>query len=235
MTMKNVAVFGAAETGKSSLIARFLGQAFEEAHKPTVEDFYCSQIYSGESLCYLNIIDTSGSFEFPAMERLAMEKADAFIFVYSIDNIKSFEKVKTGLNRLCEVKDIEKVPVIVVCNKADLEDITALRGLQMKMDDKECLAETTKDSEQSFTFESVDEVSSERTLDQERDFVLKLGCKFLLTSAKFRWNVNRIFYELFDFAERQNELITKKYLVRNRAFVNIMKLVWRKVSCGSQS
>ena len=216
-------MFGAAETGKSSLIARFLGQAFEEAHKPTVEDFHSSQIYSGESLCYLNIIDTSGSFEFPAMERLAMEKADAFIFVYSIDNVKSFEKVKAGLNRLCEVKDIEKVPIIVVCNKADLaEDITVLRGLQMKMDDivdNECVVETAKDSKQSLT-------SSKTTLDQERDFALKLGCKFLLTSAKFRWNVNRIFYELF--AESQNELLTN--ITRNR-IVNVMKVMWRKVSC----
>ena len=228
-------MFGAAETGKSSLIARFLGQAFEEAHKPTVEDFHSSQIYSGDSLCYLNIIDTSGSFEFPAMERLAMEKADAFIFVYSIDNIKSFEKVKAGLNRLCEVKDIEKVPVIVVCNKADLEDVTVLRGLQMKMDDivdKECVVETAKDNKQFLTFESDDELSSKTTLDQERDFALKLGCKFLLTSAKFRWNVNRIFYELF--AERQNELVITN-IVRKRAFVNIMKLMWRKVSSRSQS
>lgn len=228
MKSTSVAVFGASQTGKSSLVSRFLGKPFEEQHKPTVEDYHYGKIYSGEGLCHLNITDTSGSFAFPAMDRLAMEKADAFIFVYSIEDTKSFERVKIGLDRLCEVRDIESIPIMVVCNKADLDDIAMLRQLQMRMDKGGLDLGTNGEMLSSFKKDSPSQRQS--TLSSQRDLVLALGCKFLLTSAKLRWNVNRIFYQLL--AEDEKELEEKKPSFGMSRAANTMKCMWKKVQLG---
>lgn len=230
--MESVAVFGAAQTGKSSLLARFLGQAFEEKYEPTIEDYHRYKIYSGETLFHLNIIDTSGSFAFPAMEKLIMEETDAFIFVYSIDKEKSFETVLSGIKRLSEIRDIKSVSIVVVCNKADLDDITALRGLQMNMDNEEFQFGQDKEEREFVSLNNGNESSTKSTLYSQREVVLELGCRFLFTSAKFRWNVNRIFYELLADVKNDKDVVRENSFIRNRKFGNTMKYMWKKVSLG---
>jgi small GTP-binding protein len=191
--IKSIAVMGAAKTGKTNLISRFLGQSFEERHNPTVEDYHIGKFFVGETLCHVEITDTSGSFEFPAMERLTMEKSDAFIFVYSLEDEKSFEHVKMSLKKLKEVKDISKVPIIVVCNKADLANIVSLRNMQMRLDNDDVPIQCSLYRESR----GESNVSPEHAICAQLEEVRALGCEFLLTSAKFRWNVNRIFQQLF--------------------------------------
>ena len=219
--IKSIAVMGAAKTGKTSLISRFLGQPFEERYKPTVEDYYIGKFYIGETLCHMEITDTSGSFAFPAMERLTMEKADAFIFVYSLEDEQSFEHVKACLKRLCRVRDISKVPIIVVCNKADLANIVSLRNMQMRLDNGEsrlqCLLYRESSQRQN--------MSKEEILCAHVENVYDLGCEFLLTSAKFQWNVNRIFQKLF--TERKLETEKKNGSVKTTFKFKIK----RKKSC----
>ena len=200
--IRRIAVLGGAKTGKSSLISRFLGQPFEELHNPTVEDYHVGKFYVGETLYHMELTDTSGTFEFPAMERLTMEKADSFIFVYSLDDKLSFERVKSGLKRLSEIKDIEKIPIIVVCNKADLANIVSLRNMQLRLDNGDAPVQCLLHPEQTAV------VSKEQLLCAQLEYVRELGCEFLLTSAKFRWNVNRIFQQLF--AERKTVTEEKK-------------------------
>ena len=51
-----------------------------------------------------------------------INSADGFILVYSIDNKESFESTKTRYDRIMKLKADQKVSVVIVGNKCDLED-----------------------------------------------------------------------------------------------------------------
>uniref|UniRef100_A0A1I8ICE2 KH domain-containing protein n=1 Tax=Macrostomum lignano TaxID=282301 RepID=A0A1I8ICE2_9PLAT len=83
-----VVMFGATGVGKTCLVQRFITGGFRERHLATVEDLYCRLSTSHGQLCTLHVVDTAGGLQYPAMCRLAMEKANAFMLVYSVDNEK---------------------------------------------------------------------------------------------------------------------------------------------------
>lgn len=47
-----------------------------------------------KSVCTLEITDTTGSHQFPAMQRLSISRGHAFILVYSITSRQSLEELK---------------------------------------------------------------------------------------------------------------------------------------------
>ena len=57
--------------GKSSIVARFLGNRFDEAYTPTIEDFHRKLYRIRNEVYQLDILDTSGHHPFPAMRRLS--------------------------------------------------------------------------------------------------------------------------------------------------------------------
>ncbi|XP_054707939.1 GTP-binding protein Di-Ras2-like [Uloborus diversus] len=123
-----VVIMGAAGVGKTSIVQQFLYDAFPLNHVPTVEEMHCSVYDIGGSSLTLNILDTSGSYEFPAMRRLAIKTADAFILVYSVDDTESFRYVSTLRELILELRLKEdSVPIVVVGNKSDLEDKRTVR------------------------------------------------------------------------------------------------------------
>ena len=65
-------LLGSARVGKTSLVARFLGNHFSDAYTPTIEDFH-RKFYRIRGDTYrLDILDTSGNDPFPAMRRLSL-------------------------------------------------------------------------------------------------------------------------------------------------------------------
>lgn len=68
----------------------------------------------------LDILDTSGSYEFPAMRALSMSSADAFVLVYTVTDASTFEEVRALRNQIYEIKGTTHVPIVVVGNKIDL-------------------------------------------------------------------------------------------------------------------
>lgn len=71
----------------------------------------------------LDILDTSGSYEFPAMRALCMQSADAFILVYDITDADSFAEVRALRDQIHETKQSTAVPIVVVGNKKDLAEV----------------------------------------------------------------------------------------------------------------
>ncbi|ROL55138.1 GTP-binding protein Di-Ras2 [Anabarilius grahami] len=115
-----VVVFGAGGVGKSSLVLRFVKGTFRDTYIPTVEDTYRQVISCDKSVCTLQITDTTGSHQFPAMQRLSISKGHAFILVYSITSKQSLEELKPIYQQILAIKgNIENIPIMLVGNKSD--------------------------------------------------------------------------------------------------------------------
>ena len=171
-----VAIFGDSGVGKTSLVNRFLGIKFNPEHVPTVEDFHVKHVAFKNKTCKLQIIDTSGTYEFPAMRRVDMEKADALVLVYSMDRPDSFTRLERYLDEMREsnhdaaTEDCNK-PVVVVSNKTDLSNLT----------------------EPSFKDERG------RNLRVGLHLESKYGCHWFHTSAKLGYNVEDTFYSVLEY------------------------------------
>ncbi|XP_037093232.1 GTP-binding protein Di-Ras2-like [Pollicipes pollicipes] len=118
-----VVVFGAGAVGKSSLVLRFVRGTFQDSYVPTIEDTYRQVISCNKNICTLQITDTTGSHQFPAMQRLSISKGHAFILVYSITSRQSLDEISSIFNVISEVKgDLQDIPIVLVGNKCDEND-----------------------------------------------------------------------------------------------------------------
>ncbi|VVC27824.1 Small GTP-binding protein domain,P-loop containing nucleoside triphosphate hydrolase,Small GTPase [Cinara cedri] len=115
-------VLGDAGVGKSAICKRFLYNSFCSKYKTTVEDLYSKEFNVGTSQqLKVDILDTCGNPQFPAMRRLSIANANAFLFVYSIDCERSFEMVKRNFEEVREQReDYQALPIVVAGNKLDL-------------------------------------------------------------------------------------------------------------------
>ena len=191
-----MAVFGDSGVGKSSIIRHIVGEEYIHEHVPTVEEFYVKQITHKNKTCELHIIDTSGTYEFPAMRRIAIQKADAAVLVYSLDKPESFTKLERYMAEIesCCADSNRRIPVLIVSNKSDLPNLT----------------------EPTFINTNGLRVSACLYLEG------KWRCQWLATSAKFNLNIDAIFSKLLDKLcperklQRSNNVLKRKF----RSFSN---------------
>lgn len=99
---RRIIVFGAARVGKSTIIKQFLFNQFTKRHIKTVEDFYVSDynLSTGASLT-LEILDTSGTFQFPAMRALSISHGNAFLLVFSVHDEESWKEIEELRQQVC--------------------------------------------------------------------------------------------------------------------------------------
>ncbi|KAK9877828.1 hypothetical protein WA026_020061 [Henosepilachna vigintioctopunctata] len=117
-----IVVMGAAKVGKSSIITQFLYGTFSAKYKPTIEEMHHSDFNVNGVHLTLDILDTAGSFEFPAMRTLSISSGDAFVLVYDVTDNSTFEEARTLRDQIHEVKCSTNVPIVIVGNKIDLID-----------------------------------------------------------------------------------------------------------------
>lgn len=116
---------GAAGVGKTALIHRFLHDGFEHKYTRTVEELHVLEYDTAgsEEKMRLEILDTSGSYSFPAMRELCIRHSDAFALVYAADEPDSFEEVRRLRAEILELRGGGRsVPITVVRSKADLTE-----------------------------------------------------------------------------------------------------------------
>jgi GTPase SAR1 family protein len=78
-------------------------------------------ISCNKNICTLQITDTTGSHQFPAMQRLSISKGHAFILVYSVCSRQSLEELRPIWEVIRELKgpDLSQIPIMLVGNKCD--------------------------------------------------------------------------------------------------------------------
>ena len=117
-----VVLFGAGRVGKSAIISQFLTNEFKEKYKETVEDLHCREYNVNGNCIKVDILDTSGTMQFPAMRRLSISTAHAFLLVYSINSRESFKEVEAIYEQIREQREnFDEIPVVIVGNKKDLD------------------------------------------------------------------------------------------------------------------
>lgn len=116
-----VVVLGSGGVGKSALTVQFVSGCFMEKYDPTIEDFYRKEIEVDNSPCVLEILDTAGTEQFASMRDLYIKNGQGFVVVYSLTNHQTFQDIKPMKELITRVKGSERVPILLVGNKADLE------------------------------------------------------------------------------------------------------------------
>ncbi|GLH09027.1 Ras-related protein Rap1, partial [Gryllus bimaculatus] len=97
-------ILGGAGVGKSCIVKRFLFNTYTDKYRSTVD-----------------ILDTAGDMQFPAMRRLSIATAHAFLLVYAITSAASFACVKRCFEEVREQRaDFQEIPIVVAGNKLDL-------------------------------------------------------------------------------------------------------------------
>uniref|UniRef100_A0A8C4N367 small monomeric GTPase n=1 Tax=Eptatretus burgeri TaxID=7764 RepID=A0A8C4N367_EPTBU len=115
-----VVVLGSGGVGKSALTVQFVTGAFLERYDPTIEDFYRKEIEVDCSPSVLEILDTAGTEQFASMRDLYIKNGQGFVLVYSLLNHQSFQDVRGLREQISRVKRQDRVPLVLVGNKADL-------------------------------------------------------------------------------------------------------------------
>ncbi|XP_057700285.1 GTP-binding protein Rhes-like [Corythoichthys intestinalis] len=118
-TQVRLVFLGAAGVGKTALIRRFLQDTFEVKHRRTVEELHSREYDIGGVKITVEILDTSGSYSFPAMRKLSIQNSDAFALVYAVDDPESLETLKSLRDEILEIKADKHAPIVVVGNKTD--------------------------------------------------------------------------------------------------------------------
>lgn len=117
---------GAAGVGKTALIHRFLHDSFERKYARTVDELHvldCAMAAGSGGWLRLEILDTSGSYSFPAMRELCIRHSDAFALVYAVDDPGSLEEVRRLRGEILEQRGGKGAPIVVVGSKADLGEL----------------------------------------------------------------------------------------------------------------
>jgi len=116
---RKICVLGSRGVGKSTVTIQFVENHFIEHYNPTIEDTFQKIIkYKGvEYNCV--IIDTAGQDEF-SLFHSRHSLVHGYIFVYSINSLKSLETIKIINDKLLNALGKTKVPRVIVGNKTDL-------------------------------------------------------------------------------------------------------------------
>mmetsp|Transcript_11994 Transcript_11994/g.18128 ORF Transcript_11994/g.18128 Transcript_11994/m.18128 type:complete len:194 (+) Transcript_11994:89-670(+) len=134
LPLHKVIIVGNGGVGKSALTLQFMYGDFVEEYDPTSADSYRKKVVIDGEEIQLDILDTAGQEEYAAMRDNYYRTGEGFLCVYSITTRESFDSVKEFRNAILRVTEKENIPLMLVGNKADLEnerEVTTKEGEEL--------------------------------------------------------------------------------------------------------
>uniref|UniRef100_A0A6P7FA48 Ras-like protein family member 10B n=1 Tax=Diabrotica virgifera virgifera TaxID=50390 RepID=A0A6P7FA48_DIAVI len=182
-----VILLGAPAVGKTSIIQQFVWNEFCEDYIPTERKHtYYPSVITNERLYEIKISDlpvipyfpVNSYYEWANYRYYGLRSATAYILVFDLSNIDTFQYVRTLREQICESRNMQNVPLLVVGNKQDL--IVPEEG-------------ASNSSKPAITNSS----------DEKRRDIVNLVKKhwksgYIECSAKYNWKVVAVFKELIN-------------------------------------
>lgn len=117
---RKILIIGSSQSGKSSLIRRFLNNAFSMQYLPSSDGLY-NEDYSYRGYNFnVDIVDLPGSVKSNMIRDLHIQTADVIMLVYEIDNLDSVNEVRRTFNVIKSTRQ-DKMPIVLVGTKSDLK------------------------------------------------------------------------------------------------------------------
>ncbi|EDV32684.1 uncharacterized protein Dana_GF22152 [Drosophila ananassae] len=113
--------------GKTSLVLRYMEDRFNSQHLSTLQASFVTRKVNLEDgrKAQLNIWDTAGQERFHALGPIYYRGSDGALLVYDITDQDSFQKVKSWVRELRQMRGTD-IALIIVGNKTDLEEQRAV-------------------------------------------------------------------------------------------------------------
>ncbi|TNN03198.1 hypothetical protein fugu_000227 [Takifugu bimaculatus] len=114
---------GSGGVGKSALTLQFMYDEFVEDYEPTKADSYRKKVVLDGEEVQIDILDTAGQEDYAAIRDNYFRSGEGFLLVFSITEQESFSATVEFREQILRVKaEEDKIPLLVVGNKSDLEE-----------------------------------------------------------------------------------------------------------------
>ena len=133
--LRFVLLIGDSKCGKTSFMNRVLFDTFSDNYEPTLEDCHEKRYEHNGYVFHLELIDTGGPFEFPAMRDLNIRRAHVAMVMYDVTRSKSMETVALILSMIDDVRGKDNpLHCLIVGNKLDLHQGNDLNDVYSTLD-----------------------------------------------------------------------------------------------------
>ncbi|KAK0057758.1 ras-like protein family member 11A [Biomphalaria pfeifferi] len=126
----NIAVLGGKGVGKSAIIVRYLTGRFIGDYDPEMEAIFSTNIPIDGKHYTINIKDTTSYFSGHDLKEDPIFWADAFMLVFSLIDLASYQTVQELVETLRMARDDEGVPILAAANKSDLVHLWTMSSVE---------------------------------------------------------------------------------------------------------
>ena len=128
-TVLPIMLLGDGQVGKTSMILNLLGNEYNDSQLTTVgKEAYTYQTNINGYELKMKIWDTAGQERFRSLSAQAIKISDGVVLVYAVNQKSSFLAIDQWINKINELVDISRKPIIIVGNKSDID--SSLREVQ---------------------------------------------------------------------------------------------------------